>query len=90
MSVHLSLAFHSKSQTIAMIPSVSVRDSHTHDRERMTGCPLEMQQALTLNHLPGIHPAKVSLFGDVRENLATHRGEGKAKFSLPPSTTPSS
>lgn len=30
-----------------------------------------------MNHLPVLHPATVSLLGDVRENLATHRGEGK-------------
>lgn len=30
-----------------------------------------------MNHLPVLHPAKVSLLGDVKEILATHIGEAE-------------
>lgn len=55
------------------------------DRERMTCCPLETKQALSLNHLPVLHPSKVSLLGYVRKNLATHTGE-EEDFPFPPSS----
>lgn len=37
--------------------------------------PTRNVAALTLNHLPVLYPAKVSLLEDVRENLATHLGK---------------
>lgn len=44
----------------------------------MTCRPLEMQQALTLNHLPELHPAKVSLLRRCQRKLShpQRRGEG--------------
>lgn len=75
-SVYLVWPF-TVSQTIAMIPSVSIQDSQTQDGGRMTCCPLEMQQALTLNHLPGLHPAKVSLLRRCQRKLSHPQRRGE-------------
>jgi hypothetical protein len=66
--VYPSLTFHCNPKNTPSDSPIPIQVFQAQNTERLTRFPLEMYQALTLDHLQVLQPAKRSLLGD-RENL---------------------